>query len=185
MIGYLFHPVVIHSFVARLFIEHPPHVGSCWYVRACSAAQLCLTLCNPMGCSPPDSSVLGILQARVLEWIAISSSGGSSWPRDQIWVSCVSCTAGRFFTTEPPGKPHSSIKKKKKNQWKKLLFYFSSLTLDLSYRFTPHGLILMPTWSEQCINNPRECLSSSLTWGEGKVALMRPREVTPCVQVTQ
>ena len=75
--------------------------------------------------------------------------------------------------------------KKKKNQWKKLLFYFSSLTLDLSYRFTPHGLILMPTWSEQCINNPRECLSSSLTWGEGKVALMRPREVTPCVQVTQ
>ena len=72
-----------------------------------------------------------------------------------------------------------------KNQWKNLLFYFSSLISDSSYHFIPHGPILMPTWSEQCINNPSKCLSSSLIWGEGKVALMRPREVTPCVQVTQ
>ena len=41
-------------------------------------------------------------QARVLEWVAISFSRGSSWPRDQ---TCISCTGGRFFTTEPPGKP--------------------------------------------------------------------------------
>ena len=45
-------------------------------------AQLCLTLCNPMDCSPPGSSVHGILQARVLEWAAISFSRGSSRPRD-------------------------------------------------------------------------------------------------------
>ena len=59
------------------------------------AAQSCLTLCDPMDCSPPGSSVHEIFQARILEWIAISFSGGSSHPRDRTWVSC---TAGRFFT---------------------------------------------------------------------------------------
>ena len=47
-------------------------------------AQSCLTLCNPMDCSPPGSSVHGILQARILEWAAISFSRGSSWPRDPV-----------------------------------------------------------------------------------------------------
>ena len=47
-----------------------------------------------MDCTPPGFSVDGILQARILEWVAISSSRGSSWPRDQ---TCVSCVAGRFF----------------------------------------------------------------------------------------
>ena len=54
------------------------------------------TLCNPMDCSPPSSSVHGIFQARILEWVAISFSRGSSWPRDQTQVSCI---AGRCFTT--------------------------------------------------------------------------------------
>ena len=67
--------------------------------------QSCLTLCNPMDCSLPASSVHGILQARILEWVAMPSSRGSSWPRDQTHVSCVSCIAGRFFTTEPLGSP--------------------------------------------------------------------------------
>ena len=53
-------------------------VGSVWLV-----AQSCPTLCDPMDCSPPGSSVHGILQARVLEWIAIPFSSGSSQPRDQ------------------------------------------------------------------------------------------------------
>ena len=44
--------------------------------------QSCLTLCDPMDYSPPGSTVLGILQARILEWVATSSSRGSSWPRD-------------------------------------------------------------------------------------------------------
>ena len=57
--------------------------------------QLCPTLSGPMDCSPPGSSVHGILQARILEWIAISFSRGSSWLRDLIHVSC---TAGWFFT---------------------------------------------------------------------------------------
>ena len=59
-----------------------------------SVSQSCLTLCNPMDCSPPGSPVHGILQARLLEWVAIPFSRGSSWPRDQIQVSHI---AGRFF----------------------------------------------------------------------------------------
>ena len=61
----------------------------------CEVAQLCLTLCDPMDCSLPGSSVHGIFQARVLEWVAISFSRGSSPPRDQTWVSRI---VGRCFT---------------------------------------------------------------------------------------
>ena len=50
-----------------------------------------------MNCSPPGSSVHGILQARILEWVAMSFSRGSSWPRDWTWVSCI---AGRVFTVQ-------------------------------------------------------------------------------------
>ena len=57
--------------------------------------QSCLTLCDTMDCSPPGSSVHGILQARILEWVAISFSRGSSQPRDWTQVSCI---AGRRFT---------------------------------------------------------------------------------------
>ena len=64
--------------------------------------KLCLTLCDPMDCSLPGSSVHGIFQARILEWLAISFSRGSSWPRDRTHISCIT---GRFFITEPPGKP--------------------------------------------------------------------------------
>ena len=54
----------------------------------CLVAKLCLTLCDPMDRSPPGSSVHGISQARILEWVAISFSRGSSRPRDGIRVSC-------------------------------------------------------------------------------------------------
>ena len=68
--------------------------------------QPCLTFCDPMECSLPGSSVHGILQARILEWVAMPSCRGSFQPRDWIRVSCVSCTAGGFFTVEPPlGSP--------------------------------------------------------------------------------
>ena len=53
-----------------------------------------------MDCSPQDSSIHGIFQPRILKWVAIFYSRGSSWPRDRTWVSCIG-----FFTTEPSGKP--------------------------------------------------------------------------------
>ena len=85
------------------------YVCVCVCVCVYSVTQLCLTLCDPMDCSPPRSSVRGILQARTLEWVAISSSRGSSWPRDRTRVSFVSCTAGGFFTTESLDKPTPCI----------------------------------------------------------------------------
>ena len=57
-------------------------------------AQSCLTLCDPMDYSLPGSSVHGIFQATILEWVAISFSRGSSQPRDRTQVSCI---AGRCF----------------------------------------------------------------------------------------
>ena len=64
----------------------------------------CPALCNPMDCSPPDSSVHGILQARILEWVAIPFSRGSSQLKDQTHYFCGSCLLGRSFTSEPLGK---------------------------------------------------------------------------------
>ena len=73
-------------------------------VCVCLVAQLCLILHDPMDCNPPGSSVRGILQAIILELVAIPFSRGSSQPRDRIWVSCI---VGRFFTDFPPRKkPH-------------------------------------------------------------------------------
>ena len=57
------------------------------HMRACSVAQLCPSLCDPMDCSPPGSSVHGIFQTRILESVAVSFSRGSSWPRDRTHVS--------------------------------------------------------------------------------------------------
>ena len=59
--------------------------------------QLCLTVCDPKDGSPLDSFVHGILQARILKWVAISSSSGPSRPGDQTCISCVSCIANRLF----------------------------------------------------------------------------------------
>ena len=59
--------------------------------------QSCLIFCDPMDCNPPGSSLLGILQARVLELFAIPSSRGSSQPRDRTHGSCVSCIGRRVL----------------------------------------------------------------------------------------
>ena len=80
----------------------------------CSVAQLCLTVCSPLDCSPPRSSVHGIFQARIPEWVSISSSRGSSrfrdqiCSRDQIHISLISCMAGGCFTDGPSGKALNS-----------------------------------------------------------------------------
>ena len=55
----------------------------------CLVVKSCPTLCDPMVCNPPGSSVHGISQARILEWVVISFSKGSSWPRDRTCVSCI------------------------------------------------------------------------------------------------
>ena len=64
-------------------------------------SQSCPTLCDPMDCGLPGFSVHGILQARILEWVAIPFSRGTSQPRDQTLVTCIT---GRFFTVWATGK---------------------------------------------------------------------------------
>ena len=82
----------------------PPAHITCEWVKV---AQLCPSICNPVDCSPPGFSVHEILQARVLEWVAIPFSRASSWPRD--WTP-VSCIAGKCSTTWATRKtPHLSL----------------------------------------------------------------------------
>ena len=81
--------------------------------QGCVCAQSCPICCDPVDYSMLGFSVCGwwffFFKARILEWVAISSSRGSSQPRDQTYLFCISCSAGGFFfTAEPPGKPEST-----------------------------------------------------------------------------
>ena len=83
--------IKIHSLILKTIHTFSPNK----YMKSESvSSQSCPTLCDPMDYILPGSSVHGILQARILEWVAISFSRGSSWPRDWTWVSCI---AGRLF----------------------------------------------------------------------------------------
>ena len=89
--------------------------------------QSCPTLCDPMDCSLPGSSVHGIFQAIVLEWVAISFSRGSSWPRDRTRVSCI---VDRRFTVWATGEVPYKLKTQS--------IQFSHSVVSDSLR--PHGL---------------------------------------------
>ena len=99
-----------HSFL-KLFILYwgiaPSHRRMRWLDATCAmnivseVAQSCATLCNPMDCSPPGSSIHGIFQARILECVAISFSRGSYRPRDQTRSPALQADA---LPSEPPGK---------------------------------------------------------------------------------
>ena len=79
-------------------------------LRVCSVTQSCPTLWDPMDRSPPGSSVHGILQARILEWVAMPSSRASSQPGDQTHVSCISCIGTCvLYHQYHPGSPRTLI----------------------------------------------------------------------------
>ena len=75
------------------------------HVCCAQSLQLCPTLCDPMDCSQPGSSVNGILQKRILEWVAIPFFRGSYWPQDWTQVSCSLTLQEDSSLTEPPKKP--------------------------------------------------------------------------------
>ena len=79
-------------------------------VCVCVCVQLCPTLCDPMDCSPPGSSVHGIFPATILEWVAVPSSRTSSQLRDQTHVSYIT---GGHVTADPPGKPLKTVSHKR------------------------------------------------------------------------
>ena len=105
------YPLHPEPFLLPAFSPHPSkssqstRTGYLFYIAVfyivVLVTQSCLTPCDPMDCSLPGSSVHGILQARILEWVAMPSSRGSSWPRDLTWISCI---AGRFFNLRATGK---------------------------------------------------------------------------------
>ena len=93
-------------------------------------------LCGPVDCSLLHSSVHGILQARILEWVAISFSRGSSWSRDWTQVYCI---VGRCFSSEPPGKHH---------MWDKILLlsycvFTGSFHFFMGLSYTLYAFIIM------------------------------------------
>ena len=77
----------------------------CYFVVVVQSLSHIHLFCDLMDCSQPDSSVHGIFQARILEWVAISSSRVSCQFRDQTHISSISSLAEGFFTSKPPGKP--------------------------------------------------------------------------------
>ena len=91
-----------HPCFSPLLRPHPFLTFCC-----CLVTKSCLTLLQPHGL--PGSSAHGISQARTLHWVPISSSRGSSRPRDQTHISGVSCIEGGFFTTELPRKPSLTL----------------------------------------------------------------------------
>ena len=94
-----------------------PHIASKPDMCVCVhtlVTQSYLTLCNTMDCSPPGSTLCGIFQARILKWVAISSSRGSSQPRDQTHMSCISCMDRWILYHCATGKPMPYERPKRK-----------------------------------------------------------------------
>ena len=116
--------ILLHPWISILRIQFSPsllpqynvpwHVSwvtlivsnfSLWKLEAL-VTQSCLILCDSIDCNPPGSSVHEILQSRMLEWVAISFSRGSFWPRNRTRLSCI---AGRFFINWTTREAHFSL----------------------------------------------------------------------------
>ena len=89
-----------------------PDIVLCWVTTTKTierrlTSELCIVLSRiRLWTVALQAALFMEFSSKILEWVAISYSRGSFPPRDQTWVSCISCTGSRFFTTTPPGKPH-------------------------------------------------------------------------------
>ena len=117
-------------FLFVLFFGSVIHLLFC-----CLVAQSCPTLCDPMDCSPPGSSVLGISQARTLEWVAISCFRGSSPPRDRTLVTCISRYILYCWATREAPLIHLWNSKRKILEIYKENLIFTSTTIFLALTF--------------------------------------------------
>ena len=137
-----------------------------WIRRVCAKLlQSCPALCNLMRCSPPGSSVHGIIQARILEWVSMPSSRRSSWSRDRTCIFYISCIAGRFFTAGPPGSPDIQGADLKVGQSSFLCHYHHSQKPDLPLEdfnsLQPRSPVL-PLSSDDALAQPDRSDSVSL-----------------------
>ena len=126
--------------------------------------------CDPMGCNLPGSTVHGLLQARILEWVAISFSRRSSWPK-------VSCIAGRFFTNwatrEDPPQLLTSREKQGAGDWLNhpwpMFSTNHSFVMEISlknpkYEGVHRASGLVNTWTQKLLLLPQTLCYAHLPW---------------------
>ena len=112
----------------------------------CGACPIKSNFYDLMNCSPPGSSVHGILQARILAWVAISSSRGSSRPRDRTWVCCVSCIGRRVLYHQ-------------NRSWEAPIVYIHTpLSLGSNGLLFANSLFEATLWNLITANNENECV---------------------------
>ena len=121
-----------HGMNAFVPVAHRHNIDSC--VPLCSVASSLVQLFVAPELQPARLSVHGILQARILEWVAMPSSRGSSWPRDPTHISCF---AGGFFTAEPPRKPNIDNTS---------LYYFRNILNTLESNWSQQDVICNKLW---------------------------------------
>ena len=137
-----------------------------FYCCVCSVTQSCPTLYDLMDCNPPGSSVLGILQARMLEWVAISSSKESSQPRDWNCVSCISCIGrqilyhwatweAQVYTTEYPVNFYV----------KRFTLFFFNLSIFIYKEMKLHIKKIIVTWHKKKLAVQRNSMKIKLLLG--------------------
>ena len=102
-IYYIFIYKFIHILCMYIIFIYIIYINIYIYIYKVLVTQSCLTLCYPIDCSQAGSSVHGIFQTRILEWIVIIFSSGSSWSRDQTQTSQI---AGRLFTISTTREAH-------------------------------------------------------------------------------
>ena len=127
---------------------HPVFLLSITCLMKVLVTQSCPTLCDPMVCGPPGSSVHGSLQAEVLEWVAIPCSRGSSQPRDQSWSPALWVDS---LPSEPPGKSHllngddQNWSKAPGEIWKECWYFIFTLQLTKYFHLIPQNTIWVET----------------------------------------
>ena len=133
-------------------------------------AQSCPTLCNPMNCSPSGSSVHGILQARILEWVAIPFSRESSWPRN--WTQ-VLCTVGWFFSVWATREAQLSWNQASKHLLRQQIY----LESDMSERITSLGIHEIGQGPLQKWNSPNGTTFSDIKQKRLKTVTKMPYKI--------
>ena len=107
--------------ISQLWVQITLSLFSHWVVSDSSAIPWTVALQDPLS--------MRLFQAKILEWVAMPTSKGSSWPKDQTCISCVSCIKGRFFTADPPGKPETQreLPYFQGEDWKQVFLAFLTL----------------------------------------------------------